>query len=71
MKREATRNMTKNVYIKPACTTIVLHVDNEFLAGSNNRETEGNGPTGTIDPDTPPTGPSQSKQHNIWDNWDE
>lgn len=63
----------KKKYICPTTKLLKMDVGYGIMAGSGGRDTDNNGPQGSIDTETPspPGGGSQSKGYNAWEAWDE
>ena len=62
----------KKKYICPTTKLLKMDVGYGIMAGSGGRETNNNGPQGSVDAETlPPLGGSTAKGYNAWEAWDE
>ena len=62
----------KKKYICPTTKLLKMDVGSGIMAGSGGRETNNNGPQGSVDTETlPPSGGSTAKGYNAWEAWDE
>lgn len=62
----------KKKYICPTTKLLKMDVGYGIMAGSGGRETNNNGPQGSVDTETqPPPGGSTAKGYNAWEAWDE
>lgn len=61
----------KKKYICPTTKLLKMDVGYGIMAGSGGRETNNNGPQGSVDTELPPPGGSTAKGYNAWEAWDE
>ena len=62
----------KKKYICPTTKLLKMDVGYGIMAGSGGRETNNNGPQGSVDTETlPPSRGSTAKGYNAWEAWDE
>lgn len=62
----------KKKYICPTTKLLKMDVGYGIMAGSGGRETNNNGPQGSVDTETlPSSGGSTAKGYNAWEAWDE
>lgn len=62
----------KKKYICPTTKLLKMDVGYGIMAGSGGRETNNNGPQGSVDTETLPlSGGSTAKGYNAWEAWDE
>ena len=62
----------KKKYICPTTKLLKMDVGYGIMAGSGGRETNNNGPQGSVNTETlPPSEGSTAKGYNAWEAWDE
>lgn len=65
----------KKKYICPTTKLLKMDVGYGIMAGSGDRNSENNGPQGSVEDDSsnppPPQGGTTAKGYNAWEAWDE